>query len=55
MSAKRVKTLVSQELDAEVIALQECPKQEAGWQLVKGETWADLSKLLHVSRSGHLL
>ena len=42
MSAKRVKTLVSQELDAEVIALQEYPKQEAGWQLVKGETYNGL-------------
>ena len=42
MSAKRVKTLVSQELDAEVVALQEYPKQEAGWQLVKGETYHGL-------------
>ena len=42
MSAKRVKTLVSQELGAEVIALQEYPKQEAGWQLVKGETYHGL-------------
>ena len=42
MSAKRVKTLVSQELDAEVIALQEYPKQEAGWQLIRGEAYNGL-------------
>ena len=41
-SAKMVKTLVSQELDAEVVARQEYPKQAAGWQLVKGETYHGL-------------
>ena len=41
--AKRVKLLISSELDFDVLALQEHPKQKAtGWQLLKGEVFHGL-------------
>ena len=42
MSAKNVKMLVSHELHADVIGLQEYPKQNAGWQMVTGEVYSGL-------------
>ena len=41
--AKRVKLLISSELDFDVLALQEHPEQKAtGWQLLKGEVFHGL-------------
>ena len=42
MSSKNVKTLISAELSAHVVALQEYPKMEAGWHLLAGERFNGL-------------
>ena len=41
-SAKRVKTLISADLQADVIAIQEYPKMDAGWRHLKGERFNGL-------------
>ena len=42
ISAKRVKTLIAQDLSADVVALQEYPKMPAGWHLHSGERYSGL-------------
>ena len=64
-SAKRVKALVANELQADVVALQEYPKQEAGWQLLRGEVYNGLIRqnyymyravaIFYCAKSFHLL
>ena len=42
IDAKRVKTLISADLDVDVVALQEYPKMPAGWHHIKGERFNGL-------------
>ena len=42
INAKKVKTLISADVDADVIALQEYPKMDAGWHHLKGDRYHGL-------------